>query len=278
MERNNEERLGLSAERSSSIVENTNKRELDFAIPTEFVDLPSGGKHYPKGHPLHGVESVEIKYMTAKEEDILTSRSLLRTGTVIDRLIEAVIVSHKVRAEDMLTGDREAVLVASRITGYGSAYETKVKCPACEASNDYSFDLNQISTRKGGDNEKATTTPNGTWLITLPMSKWEVEVRLLTGADEKKLANIVTASGGNKGDHAVSDQLRLLIVSIEGHTDRETLNKAIDSLPASDTRMLKEVYSSLAPGVDATQDYVCPECGFQTTMEVPFDTAFFWPK
>ena len=107
---------------------------LKFAtIPTEIVELPSKGALYPPDHPLHGEETIEIKYMTAKEEDILTSQSLLRKGLAVERLLKSVVVDKRIDPKSLLVGDRNAVLYATRITGYGAEYPARVTCGNCTA-------------------------------------------------------------------------------------------------------------------------------------------------
>ena len=275
-ERNNEARLGeMPEERASSITETP----LSFTAPTEIVDLPSGGKLYPEGHPLHGVESMEIKFMTAKEEDILTSRSLLKKGVAIDRLLESVIVSPKVSPEHLLVGDKNALIVAARITGYGSNYETSVICPACDERSRFEFDLEVSKTVKGGDSEDAVLTDRGTYKVTLPMSKWEVEVRLLTGKDEKAITEISEKKKKrNMPENSITEQFKMMIVSVQGEEDKHIIGQAIQAMPASDSRFLREVYGEISPGIDLTQDFTCRHCGTTAEMEVPFNTEFFWPR
>jgi len=252
---------------------------LSFPMPTEQVDLPSRGNYYPDGHPFAGRKSIEIKYMTAKEEDILVNRSLLRKGIAINRLIESVLVEPKVSTDDMLIGDKNAILIAARITGYGSEYETSVVCQACEAKTEFSFDLEQQQTVKGGDATLATVTENGTWKIKLPKSKWNVEVRLLSGKDERRLADTLAMRKKNKQpENAITEQMKLFIVSINDEANYEKLGNAINSMMALDAKFLRKVYSSLVPSVELKQKFTCRECELETEMEVPFSTDFFWSK
>ena len=110
--RNNQQRLGnTDASDVNSETENNNN-QLSFSVPTEFVDLPSKGIYYPEGHALHGVESVEIKHMTAKEEDILASESLIRKGIAIDRMLQSLLIDNNLKVKDLLVGDKNALTVA----------------------------------------------------------------------------------------------------------------------------------------------------------------------
>ena len=112
-----------------------------FKFPTEQIDLPSGGAIYGKDSPLANGK-LEIKYMTAREEDILTSQNLIQQGVVIDKLLESLIVDKSIKIDDMLIGDKNAILVAARISGYGPGYETSVTCPSCQTLTKHRFDLN----------------------------------------------------------------------------------------------------------------------------------------
>ena len=113
-------------EGTSAVAASAAGSQFNWALPTEFVELPSKGRFYPPGHPLHNETTVEIKYMTAKEEDILTDRALLKKGIAIDRVLENLIVDQRVKLDDLLIGDKNAILVKARTTGYGSEYETRV--------------------------------------------------------------------------------------------------------------------------------------------------------
>lgn len=252
---------------------------LSFTAPTEMVDLPSGGRFYPDGHPLHGVETVEIKYMTAKEEDILTNKALLKKGVALDRLLESVIVNPKVSPKDLLVGDKNALLVAARVTGYGSDYETTVTCPACDERSQYTFDLDSATVVKGGDTQDAHANDKGNWDIKLPLSGLNVEVRLLFGLDEKRLTDSLQEKRRMKlPENAVTEQLKMVIVSVNGESNPAQVAAAIEFIPARDARFLRAEYAKLAPGIDLTQNFVCEHCDTETVMEVPFSTDFFWTR
>ncbi len=255
---------------------------LDFATPTEFVDLPSRGQYYPENHPLHGQESVEIKYMTAKEEDILSSKTLIKQGVAIDRLLKSVIVDKRINPDTLISGDRNAVLVATRITGYGAEYETKVTCPSCMTSCDHQFDLSEIEVRTSDDIEQDSSyeiTEEGTIVTTTPMTKITVEMRMMTGKDENYLSRLVESKRRKKlPETTLTDTLKMLIVSLNNQTDKDLINKFVKVIPARDSRYLRSVYEKSSPNVDMTQNFECSNCGYVTDLEVPFTTDFFWPK
>ena len=154
---------------------------MGYTVPTEIVDLPSKGKFYKQGHPLHEKDSIEIRHMTAKDEDILTNPSLVKKGVVIDRLLESVIMDKSIRPSDLLICDKSALIVATRVNAYGQDYSVKIPCGSCGTVADYEFDLNEAA--KVGDFEKTahdqddvSLTENGTFLVTLPRTKAVVEV------------------------------------------------------------------------------------------------------
>ena len=253
---------------------------LSFVVPTEFIDLPSGGRFYPEGHPLHGQECIEIKQMTAKEEDILTSRALLKKGIALDRIIESVIVNKGVNPQDLLIGDRNAIIVATRVSGYGQEYVTGVTCPNCSHSQKYAFDLNEGMVYHGEDVADLDVVDHGdgTFSTTLPRSGFEVSFRLLTGRDEKKLADLAEQTRKRKRpDRVITTQLASMIVAINGESNPATISQAIEVLPSMDSRHLRAAYKIAAPNVDLSQHFECEECGHEETMEVPLTADFFWP-
>ena len=254
-----------------------NEQPFSFVVPTEFVQLPSKGRFYPPGHPLHNQEMIEVKQMTAKEEDILTSRSLLKQGVAIDRVLQSIVIDPRIDVSSLLVGDRNAIVVSCRVSGYGSEYTTKIACPACEARNEYTFDLNE-AVITSGTLEGVTQNGDGTFNTVLPRSNLSVDFRLLTGRDEKFLTQGQTTKNKNKADRLITSQLRGILVSVNDNDTAEALNYVANNLPSMDSKYLREVYKNVQPNVDLTQHYQCEECGFQKDMEVPLTADFFWPN
>ena len=254
---------------------------FSFVIPTEFVDLPSKGLFYPEGHPLHGESTLEIKQMTAREEDILTSRSLLKKGVALDRVIESLIIDRKIDPDSLLIGDRNAVIVATRVSGYGHMYNTNVKCPSCSATQDYNFDLNEIKVYDGEDINKLGLIDHedGTFSVSLPKTQLSVRFRLLNGYDEKYLAKQSENDRKSKGpENNITRQLGRLIVSVNDDQSAEAINYVVNNMPSLDSRHLREAYKLAAPNVDLTQTFECAECDHEQDMEVPLSADFFWPN
>ena len=254
---------------------------FSFVVPTEFVELPSGGRFYPEGHPLHRQETIEIKQMTAKEEDILTSRSLLKKGVALDRVIESIIMDKKIDSNSLLVGDRNAIVIATRVSAYGSEYVTQVACPSCATKQEYSFNLNSAKVYNGEDISELDVVVNedGTFTVQLPKTEINVTFRLLTGKDEK--AFIAGMEAERKNRHAteknVTRQLSTMIVAINGDTSLQSRKYLVDNIPSMDSRHLRLAYRLAAPNVDLTQHFECNECDHEQDMEVPLSADFFWP-
>ena len=176
MSRNNDERTGAlpSAEPPLAAADpspqQNNSIGLNFVVPTEHVELPSRGQFYPEGHPLRGEQTIEIKHMTAKEEDILTSRTLLKKGLAVDRLLQSVIINKTIKADDLFVGDKNAVIVAARQSAYGDEYKTKVGCQVCGEASDFVFNLStHVHTHpEDAEDPEFDCTSSGTFIIRPP--------------------------------------------------------------------------------------------------------------
>ena len=218
--------------------------------------------------------------MTTAEEDILTSRVLLRKGTAIDQFLQKLLTTN-VDPNDLLLGDKSALIVQARVDGYGADYTTQIQCPACGARNKHTFDLFDYQIIEGGnvdDIEGAAATDRNTFIISLD-NGWEVEVRALNGHDEKRMSKAIQQrQKAGMGESSIQEQLRHMIVSISGHTDKGTINKAIQHMTGKQSRQIRDVYSKVIPNVDLKQEVTCVECLTTSEMEVPLTSDFFWPK
>jgi len=253
---------------------------FSFVVPTEFVELPSQGRFYPEGHPLHGEDSVEIRQMTAKEEDMLTSRTLLKKGVALDRVIENLIVDKRIDPNSLLIGDKNAIIIATRVTGYGNDYTTKITCPACGVLQEYSFDLNKarIHHGVGGEEIDVTSNEDGTFNLTLPRTQVVVTFRLLTGNDEKRLLSGVEADRKQKThERSITRQIVNIVTAVNESTHPDAINYLVQNIPAVDARHLRLAYKLVAPNIDLTQEFVCEECDVEHDLEVPLNADFFWP-
>ena len=217
--------------------------------------------------------------MTARDEDILTSPTLLKKGLAIDKFLQNIIVNRAINIDTLLSGDKNAILIASRINGFGADYETKLACPACQTTVQNNFDLSEVTMYAGDDlgdyNVRATGT--GTFIVSLPKTKMDVEVRLLTSKDENQLAAAMQQKKKRKAlETNLTDQLRKIVVSVNGVDDPRQLSQFIMTLPAFDSRYLRSAYLKAVPGMDMTQDFTCENCGFEQEVDIPMTVDFFW--
>jgi len=257
-----------------------NSEGFSFVVPTEFVELPSEGKFYPEGHPLRGHDSIEIRQMTAKEEDLLTSRTLLKKGVALDRVIQNLIVDKSINAASLLVGDRNALIVAIRKSGYGAEYSTKVTCPSCATTQEYLFDLNELEVKSSSDLSEANISNNedGTFQLTLPITGAEISFRLLTGYDEKNFAKAAENDRKRKLEEKnVTRQLKNIVVSVNGDNSPQAIQYLVNNVPSMDSRHLRLAYELAAPNVDMTHHFECAECDYEQHLEVPLTADFFWP-
>jgi hypothetical protein len=251
-----------------------------WTVPVEQVPLPSAGLIYPKGSPLHGRETLQIKAMTAQEEDILMSRALWKEGTVTTHLIKSCLIDKSVNPAELLSGDRNALLVSIRITGYGTDYRATATCPACSKSDSYTFDLSQIGIKRMGSNPVAPGANE--FEFVLPVSKKRVVFKLLTVQDEdddriakERMQRLFPDANQN---NPVTRQLENQVISIDGKTDRTAIAAFIKVMPAADSRALRTRMRDTEPGLDMQLDMECRSCGVESKVALPLGAAFFWPE
>ena len=263
------------------VVETPSTDIFSFISPTEFVELPSGGILYGQGHPLCGSDVIEIRHMTAKEEDILTSEALIKQGVALDRVVDSLIVDKRIKASNLLVGDKNALLVAARMTGFGPNYNVGITCPVCVSENTGEYDLSELAHKEIDlDQNNTVQLPNGNYEITFPQYKGlAIEVKLLTGADEKRIVKARDKKKKAKGpDSLITDQLSALIVRINEYTDAPSLKRFITECPTKITREIRTVYDAIAPDIDMTVDFECTECDYEGKVGLPLTAEFFWPQ
>jgi len=245
---------------------------LNFIQPTEFIQLPTGGRFYPEGHPLHNQDSIEISMMTAKEEDILTNQSLIKKGVAINKMIQSLLVDKNIDPRDLFLGDKNALVVATRISAYGASYEINITCPECGHSQTCDIDLEEVvAVDDFNMQDGIEMNDRNNFVMTLPKTGIVAEVRLLNGHDG--VEDIV-----NKKHFGLISLFKKFVVSLNNITDRKMINEFLEMMPASDSRFLREAYSNLVPNIDMTQDFECDVCAHEQTMEVPLSADFFWPR
>jgi hypothetical protein len=250
---------------------------MSFVAPTQFVDLPSKGEHYSEGHPLHGSTSIEIKFMTAKEEDILASQELIKKGVVLDRLIQSLIVDKRISVDDMLLGDKTAIMYAARISAYGPEYKTKFFCRSCNQAVTNDFDLSEIEPREVSLDDVEFV--DGHYVCTLPVTGVKVALRLLVGRDEKEMtAHIQKQKKQGAETGALVTQLMFIIHSINGVDAKGQIYNFIQNMPFRDSKYLREVHAKVSPTMDTNMNIACNNCMMLQEVELPMSVEFFWPK
>lgn len=240
--------------------------EPKFKFPTETVELPSKGLLYPEDNPLSS-GTIEVKYMTAKEEDILTNQSYIKNGTVIDKLLQSLIVSD-ISYDDLIVGDKNALLVAARILGYGKDYEFEY------GGEPQSVDLSTIENVPF--NESLITKGQNTFDYTLPKTGTRITFKLLNGKDEKAIeAELKGLKKINKNNvPELTTRLKYMITSVEGDSEKKTIREFVDNyLLAQDSRALRAYIKQVQPDVDLT---FFPE-GQDEAVDLPIGLNFFWP-
>lgn len=254
------------------------KSDFGLDIPVETVPLPSNGLVYPTDTTLHGRETVEIRAMTAREEDILTSKAYLKKGTVISELIKSCLIDKSIDVRDLLTGDRNALMVAIRITGYGAEYDAEMECPECGAKAPHNFDLGQLPLKRL--EVSPVSLGQNLFEFLLPVSKKLVKFRFLTGRDEEE---IVTTSEKQKKlglstDATITTSLLYSIVSIDGIEDRSKIASFVRMMPARDSLALRNYIKDNEPGIVMKQETTCPACGHAEEVNMPLGVTFLWPS
>ena len=291
MSRNNSDRLGLDdnttpdggADAPITAVDG-GSQGLSFSMPTEHVELPSGGRYYHENHPLHNQETIEIKYMTAKEEDILTSPSLVKKGLTVERLLRSIIIDKTIDPQHLLIGDRNAIIIASRVTGYGPEYKAQTTCPACMTQDKWEVDLSNLNINPGGvasanGYEVTEGENNGEYNIVVPKTKVTVTIKLLTGRDELSIAQRAKKRKKHTQEEtSLVTQMKSMIVAVNGSRKESDIDKLIEFLPALDSRYIRNAYSNINPNLDMKYSFECQNCDHEDTLEVPLTAEFFWPK
>jgi hypothetical protein len=251
----------------------------NFDFPTEVIGLPSKGLIYPENNPL-SKGTIEIKYMTAREEDILSSQNLIKKGIVLDKLFESIVVEPGVNIGDISVGDKNAILLATRILGYGAEYNVEVTDPFTGEQQKVTIDLSKIQTKEIDDSK---LNKENRYEFVLPMSKKKVKFKLLTHKDEIDInAEIQALNRLVKGDNVVSQdvstRLRYMIVEVDGNADRGFINTFVkNNLLARDSKSLREYVRTISPDMDFKYEFTSELTGDTEALDIPFGVGFFYP-
>ena len=243
----------------------------DSKFPSEVIDLPSEGKLYPKEHPCSDGK-IEIKYMTAKEEDILTSQNLIKKGVVIDRLMDSLILTPGVKSDDLILGDKNAVMVAARILAYGPEYVCDVVNPNTSETINHTFNLADCPFKKLPEG----ITENK-FKVDLPISKKKVTFKLLTGKEEVMINEELKASEKINAEvkPELTTRLRHTITSVDGDDSQATINGFVQNLLARDSMYLRKEIQKNSPDIELEQEIDIE--GESVKVDIPMTVGFFWP-
>ena len=244
-------------------------------LQTEKVGLPSKGLLYPQDSPLRD-GTIEVKYMTAKEEDILTNQSFIKSGVVIDKLLEALVVS-PINFNDILIGDKNAILVAARVYGYGPHYVFNYTNPGTNEDEEVMVDLSMVEDKE--IDESLVKTPGvNEFDFELPLSKKKITFKLLTQRDENNIQLELKNLRKMKREAELTTRLKHTIISVDGDTDTSAIREFIDTeLLAVDSRALRNYIKDMSPDVDLSFNFEGEDGTVINDVQIPIGVGFFWP-
>jgi hypothetical protein len=253
------------------------ENELKWDIPVESVPLPSSGIVYPPDSVLYGRETLKIKAMTAKEEDILSSQAYIKEGTTISRLVSSCLDDNSIDTGSLLLGDRSALMISIRITGYGTNYKVKHTCGSCSSKNIVDVDLSALKIKRLKN--KPVKEGCNLFEYTLPVSGKKILYKYLTAKDEEEntVKDKRRESLGIKAEASVTEFLEDIIVSIDGVSDRLKIKHFILNMPALDSRKFRLDFKDSEPGIDMKWEYSCQNCNTHHDIVLPINSEFFWP-
>jgi hypothetical protein len=273
----------------SEIYKHTDETKMgNQQYPTEIIDLPSKGLCYPKDNPL-SLGTVEMRYMESTEEDILTTENLVRKGLAVDKILKSLIVT-KINYDDLLLGDKYALLIAARVMGYGKEYPLEIKCPnpACGETTNIIIDLTSFNDKKI---DETLLNRENEYSFELPKSKVVITFKLLTIADDKlieqelrglkKIRDVgkknIKNNDDNDVDPELSTRMKYIITSVNGSRDSKTIRNFADHMLALDARDFRKHLNSMTPTVDSKYIFECAYCEYTKERKMQITPEFFWP-
>ena len=245
-----------------------------FDFPTEVIELPSKGKLYPSDNPL-SKGTIEMKYMTAKEEDILSNQSFIKNGVVLDKLFKSLIVT-PCNYNDLLLCDKNAIMIAARILGYGKDYEMKVVSPSSGEQIDYSVDLTKLNEKE--IDWSVWDSGENSVLFDLPASKRQVRLKMLTQGDQSKMDAELKGLAKLKKNATVSTMMKYVIIELDGDADKQKIRQFVDNgLLAIDSRAIRNFINKCTPEIDFNIEIPDGETGDTFRSQISIGLDFFWP-
>lgn len=248
------------------------QQKYDF--PTEILDLPSKGLVYPKDHPLSS-GTIEIKYMTAKEEDILSNQNLIKKGVVLDKLFESIIVDKNINPNDIVIGDKNAIILATRLLGYGHEYKMTFYSSKLGKAVETTVDLSEIKTKEV---DFSLFKNANEFTFETPLGKNKIKFKLLTHGDENAIEKDINALErlGKDVSADITTRLRYMIISVDGKEEISHINKYINGMLARDSKAFRNYVKSMSPDMDMTTTHTYDD-GETEALSVTLGVNFFWP-
>lgn len=253
----------------------TPQQPKTFPFPTEIISLPSKGLVYSETNPLSKGE-LTVKLMTAKEEDILTSTNLIRKGIQLDKLLESIVVEQGVNVNDLVIGDKNAILVTSRILAFGPEYLAKVTDPFDSEEVEVSIDLTTIKIK---EIDESLLNRQNEYSFLLPISKTSIKYKLLTHGDEQSINRDIEASQKTlKTSNEITARYRRIIIEVDGNRELGYISNFVSNrLLAGDSKALRKEIGKITPDLDLKFDYTSPITGETEALRIPFGIGFFYP-
>jgi len=249
--------------------------ESKHKFPTEQIDLPSKGLIYPLESPL-SKGTIEMKYMTAKEEDILSNSNYIKQGTVIDKLLQSMIIT-PIDFNELLNGDKNAILIAARILGYGKDYDFILTDPKTGTSEKATVDLTTLKEKE--IDESLFTPGTNEFNFQLPFSKVNITFKLLSHGDENKIEKEIKGLSrvNSQGSYDVTTRLKHTIIAVDGDRDTASIREFVDNILARDIRALRDFINKIMPDVDMKIDVTKANGDVVEGVDLPIGVSFFWP-
>lgn len=249
---------------------------ISFVVPTEMVKLPTAGKFYSSSNPLKNIEEVEIRHMTAKEEDILSGLGAETQDNLYNKLINELLVEESYSADDFCEEDKTALLLSARATGYGPDYSINDICLACGEFTKFTFDLKKTEVIQPELENFVYNQDMDEYILKLPVSELEITIKSFGEEDVKFLDKERNQKEKyNIEYNYTTSYLKRIIISVEGHTDPEIIDKLVNVMPAADAKLLNQFYNNCRPRLSTSQEVSCEKCGATSRKEVPVSWAFF---
>lgn len=240
-----------------------------YQAPFDIIPLPSNGILYP-----NNLATVKVEYLTASDENILTSPNLVQSGKVFKVLLEGKVKNLPFSVDELLIGDRNSILLFLRATGYGELYPVKITDPNTGESFETVVNLRELKQKE----LTAKPDENGEFPFILPASKKQIKFRLLRAKDEEELASL--AERKMKANMAISsvltDRMVRQITEIDGVRDKILIETNIMMMIAKDAFAFREYYDSIEPGIDTRITAVTPSGSLVETF-FRIQPNFFWP-